>query len=93
MDADLTEAEVYFACKPLTQNAAMVRFLRNKLKLQVATTPGGFPLVNRAHYNAVRGGLPQATSEAQNDPAPAANLVGLQAWAAKRRGGNRGKAA
>lgn len=93
--ADLTEAEVLFACRPLRQKAAMVRYLRNVLRLHVDLTPDGFPLVNRAHYNAVRGRLPPAGSQAQNDSAqhqPAANLVGLQAWAAKRRG-QRGKAA
>lgn len=94
--ADLTEAEVLFACRPLKQKAAMVRYLRDVLKLHVDLTPDGFPLVNRAHYNMVRGRIPAPAGQAQNHPAqhqPAANLVGLQAWAAKRKGGGRGKAA
>ena len=94
--ADLTEAEIRFACRPLRQKAAMVRYLRDVLKLHVDLAPDGFPLVNRAHYNMVRGRIPAPAGQAQNHPAqhqPAANLVGLQAWAAKRKGGGRGKAA
>lgn len=37
------------------QNAAKIRFLRD-LGLTVRTKPNGKPLVNRAHYDAVRGG-------------------------------------
>lgn len=53
-DADLTDEEVDRICSGLTQNAAKVRYLRG-LGLQVERKPNGRPLVNRAHYNAVRG--------------------------------------
>ena len=54
-DANLTDAEIDFICKPLTQNAAKVRHLES-LKLIVGRAYDGRPLVNRAHYDAVRGG-------------------------------------
>jgi hypothetical protein len=53
--ADLTDEEINHICAPLTQNAAKVRHLVS-LKLIVAQAPDGRPLVNRAHYDAVRGG-------------------------------------
>ena len=52
-DADLTDAEIDRICDGLTQNAAKVRYLRG-LGLTVQRKPNGRPLVNRAHYNAVR---------------------------------------
>lgn len=91
--ADLTDDEVAHVCRPLKQHAAMVRYLRDKLHLHVDVAPDGRPLVNRAHYNAVRAGARASAGQAQNAPAPAANLSALQAWAAKRKGGGRGKAA
>jgi hypothetical protein len=55
LPADLTDEEVDRACHPLTQGAAQIRYLRS-LGLTVARRPDGRPLVNRAHYNLVRGG-------------------------------------
>lgn len=52
---DLTDDEVRLICRPLTQPAAQFRFLRDRLKLHVERRPDGTVLVNRAHYNAVRG--------------------------------------
>jgi len=52
--ADLTDAEVDAACDGLVQGAAKIRYLRS-LGLHVDRKPNGRPLVNRAHYNAVRG--------------------------------------
>lgn len=52
---DLTQAEIDAICYPLVQGAAQVRFLRLILKLRVERRPNGKPLVNRQHYNAVRG--------------------------------------
>ena len=52
--ADLTDTEVDAICAGLTQDAAKVRFLEC-LGLKVARKPNGRPLVNRAHYDAVRG--------------------------------------
>lgn len=55
LDADLTDREIDNICAGLTQNAAMVRYLR-EMKLTVRTKPNGRPLVNRAHYDAITGG-------------------------------------
>lgn len=51
---DLTETEVNEICAGLRQNAAKCRFLK-RLGLRVERRPDGSPLVNRQHYNAVRG--------------------------------------
>lgn len=52
---DLTDEEINDICRPLKQGAAQVRYLRKNLKLRVERRPDGRPLVNRQHYNAVRG--------------------------------------
>lgn len=54
MTADLTDAEVDNICDGYVQNAAKIRYLR-ALGLTVERKPNGRPLVNRAHYDAVRG--------------------------------------
>lgn len=51
----LTEDEINDLCKPLIQPAAQVRFLRDKLHLQVDRKPGGQPLVWRTNLEAVKG--------------------------------------
>lgn len=51
---DLTDAEIDNICDGYVQNAAKIRYLRS-LGLTVERKPNGRPLVNRAHYNAVRG--------------------------------------
>lgn len=51
---DLTDEEVDSICAGLKQSAAKVRFLQG-LGLRVSRKPNGKPLVNRQHYNAVRG--------------------------------------
>lgn len=58
-DPDLTEEEVDKICKPLKQGAAKVRYLRS-LGLTVTRRPNGEPLVNRLHYDYVRGGSGRA---------------------------------
>lgn len=50
---DLTDAEVDSICAGLRQNAAKIRFLQ-RLRVVVMRKPNGRPLVNRAHYEAVR---------------------------------------
>jgi hypothetical protein len=52
--ANLSDVEIDEICDGYTQNAAKVRFLRS-LGLTVAQKPNGRPLVNRAHYDQVRG--------------------------------------
>lgn len=61
-DANLTDAEVDGICDGYTQNAAKIRYLRS-LGLTVERKPNGRPLVNRRHYDAIRGG---GTSSATN---------------------------
>lgn len=51
---DLTTDEVDGICLGLKQNAAKVRFLK-RLGLHVERRPNGAPLVNRKHYDSVRG--------------------------------------
>jgi hypothetical protein len=54
MFPDLSDAEIDDICSGLKQNAAKVRHLVG-LGLTVYRKPNGRPLVNRAHYEAVRG--------------------------------------
>lgn len=54
MSPDLTDSEIDEICDGLKQSAAKVRYLES-LGLHVERKPNGRPLVNRAHYNAVRG--------------------------------------
>lgn len=64
---DLTDAEIDAICDGLKQNAAKVRYLRG-LGLHVERKPSGRPLVNRAHYEGVRGSPKQL--EAVGAPGP-----------------------
>ncbi len=68
MSPDLSQAEIDAICEPLTQHAAQVRFLR-RLGLVVARAPSGRPLVNRKHYDAVRGREPIEARAAADEPA------------------------
>lgn len=54
MNANLTDAEIDNICDGYVQNAAKIRYLRG-LGLTVERKPNGRPLVNRAHYDTVRG--------------------------------------
>lgn len=51
---DLSREEIDEICSGLKQNAAKVRFLRG-LGLTVLQRPDGSPLVNRRHYDSIRG--------------------------------------
>jgi len=66
--SDLTDAEIDAICAGYVQNAAKVRFLR-RLGLTVERKPNGRPLVNRAHYDAVRGGGGRQEAAASWTPA------------------------
>ena len=50
MQTHLTDAELDDICRPLTQHAARVRYLRDVLKLPVARRPDGSPLVKRSDW-------------------------------------------
>lgn len=54
MKSDLEDDEIDNICDGFVQNAAKIRYLRS-LGLNVDRKPNGRPLVNRAHYNAIRG--------------------------------------
>jgi hypothetical protein len=54
MSPDLTDQEIDDICDGYKQNAAKVRFLKS-LGVTVERKPNGRPLVNRAHYESVRG--------------------------------------
>ncbi len=66
----LTDAEIDDLCKPLTQPAAQVRFLRQVLKLQVSTKPSGRALVIRSHAEAMLSGASPAPAPAAAGNAP-----------------------
>lgn len=51
----LTDAEVSAMCEPLRQPAAQCRYLKNNLKLMIATKPNGRPLVLRTELDRVLG--------------------------------------
>lgn len=51
MSPHLSDAEVDDICAGLRQGAAMVRFLRDVLKLPVHRKPNGRPLVRRADFD------------------------------------------
>ncbi len=60
MRPTLTDEEIDDICDGYSQNAAKVRYLRS-LGLIVDRKPNGRPLVNRAHYDAVKGtAVPEA---------------------------------
>ena len=65
-DLFLSDAEVDSLCAPLKQPAAQVRYLRQVLKLSVATKPNGRPVVVRSHAEAALSGSP---AEAPSIPA------------------------
>lgn len=71
-----TDTEVDTMCDGLTMNAAKIKYLR-RLGLRVDRKPNGRPLAWRP------------TVPVQNEPQGDANVVvGLQAWAAARKGRN-----
>lgn len=71
-----SDAEVDTMCDGLTMNAAKINYLR-RLGLRVDRKPNGRPLAWRP------------TVAVQNEPQDDANVVvGLQAWAAARKGRN-----
>lgn len=71
MTPDLTDAEIDSICAGYTQSAAKCRYLRG-LGLTVDRKPNGRPLVNRSHYDAVRGGAERG--------APASARAGAIVW-------------
>lgn len=68
----LTDEEIEFMTRPLTQSAARVRFLRAK-GFHVIVRPDGAPTISRSNYDRVTSGIPPATvvsliaSEAPNE--------------------------
>lgn len=66
--SDLPDDEIDRICAGYKQNAAKVRYLRG-LGLTVERKPNGRPLVNRAHYDAIRG-CAAVASQGRNDAQP-----------------------
>ena len=67
MFPDLSDAEIDDICSGLKQNAAKVRHLIGQ-GLTVDRKPNGRPLVNRAHYEAVRGSSQPTQGAARSGP-------------------------
>ena len=85
----LTDSEIADLCQGLTQPAAMVRYLRDVLGLEVRTKPNGRPLVIRSHAEAVLSGRkpePGAAAPAVQGPSPAPNRAALLQVIGGRRG-------
>ncbi len=64
----LTQEEIEDLCRPLTQPAAQIRYLRRQ-GLTVRTKPNGAPLVLRAHFESVMNpaGKPQTSGKREPD--------------------------
>ena len=78
----LSEAELAELCEPLEQAAAQIRHLK-RAGYHVTVKPNGRPLLMRSELERVAGAGRLGTA-AQNAPA-GPNVVGLQAWATRRR--------
>jgi hypothetical protein len=61
----LSDAEILDVCKPLTQPAAMIRYLKDQ-GFHVKRRPNGWPLVSRANFEAVMMGQAQPAAAADN---------------------------
>lgn len=68
----LSDAELLDVCRPLTQPAAMIRYLKDQ-GFHVKRRPNGWPLVSRANFDAVMMG--HAQPAAASDPQAAAPNV------------------
>lgn len=64
---DLTDSEIDAICDGYVQNAAKIRYLRG-LGLTVERKPNGRPLVNRSHYDAVRGQVATRSTSTGTQP-------------------------
>lgn len=69
----LSDDELLEICKPLTQPAAMIRYLKRE-GFHVKRRPNGWPLVSRAHYEAVMMGT---AVDATPDKAAGPNVQAL----------------
>lgn len=78
MTAWLSQQEIDDLCEPLTQPAAQIRYLREKLKLAVKVKPNGRALVLRSNVEDVLAGLPETRKPEKPTRAPAQpNAAGL----------------
>lgn len=64
----LSDAELLDVCRPLTQPAAMIRYLKDQ-GFHVKRRPNGWPLVSRANFDAVMMGHAQAAPASGADTA------------------------
>lgn len=70
----LSDAELLDVCKPLTQPAAMIRYLKDQ-GFHVKRRPNGWPLVSRSNFDAVMMG--HAQPAAADTPAAGPNVQAL----------------
>lgn len=81
MSPYLTDEEIAFLTKPLTQGAARCRYFR-KLGIKVDPRPDGQPLVGRAEFEAARLAENRAPAPA---PSAAAQVVSINSTALRER--------
>lgn len=82
-----SDAEINDMCKPLTQSAAQIRYLRGE-GFTVGRKPGGRPLLMRSHAERILSGMPGVALEAGSVGSMAAqpNRAGLVLQFGSRRG-------
>lgn len=71
----LSDAELLHICNPLTQPAAMIRYLKRE-GFHVKRRPDGWPLLSRANYDAVMMGQAQPAA-ATDTPQAGPNVQAL----------------
>lgn len=71
----LSDVELLDVCKPLTQPAAMIRYLKDQ-GFVVKRRPNGWPLMSRANFDAVMMGHAQALPAADT-PTTGPNVQAL----------------
>ena len=71
----LSDAELLHICNPLTQPAAMIRYLKRE-GFHVKRRPDGWPLLSRANYDAVMMGQAQPAA-AGDTPQAGPNVQAL----------------
>lgn len=74
----LTEEEVDDLCRPLTQAAAQIRFIRREFGITAGRKPGGSPLVFRSELEAARARAGASTPPGKREPNRAALIAAIK---------------
>lgn len=85
----LSQTEIDELCSPLKLPGAQVRYLQRTLKLHVERKPNGQALLMRTELERVLGAGRLGEQQAQNAADIGPNVTALQAWAAKRKHGQK----